>query len=119
MTYSIDAALMMEDQQWEAAESGLHEEINRLGKEHRAEIEAVEAKERLEKFERKKARIRKENRDLFLCRISLDVMFATVFVSWGVAGFISIPFAIVGILLAVVTSIREVRGYIDFVRRWS
>ena len=117
MTY--DKAAELEEQRWEAAESRLHEEVNRLSKEHRSEIEAAQAQERIERMERKRARIRRENRDLFLCRISLCMMIATMFVTFGVAHFIALPFAGVGVALATVCFIREVRCYVSFVRRWS
>jgi len=113
------AKRVAEEKAWDNAEYCLHEEVNRIGKENRERIEAAEAKERAERAERHQARVRKENRDMFLCRIFFCVAIASVIASWSVAGFIDIPFAIVGLALAVVWFFREVKSYFTFCRRWS
>lgn len=116
---NIDPAEKLEEQRWEAAESAMHEEVNRTTQEHRAEIEAREAHERLVKMARKKARIRREGGKLFLCRITLDAMMTTLFVSWYMTGFVPAPVAIGSGVLSVFGLVLDFNSYIAFARRWK
>lgn len=102
-------------------EKAVHEEINRQSRERWEKNQAAEVEERRERADRayrNRQRAKRERFKLFLHRIALCGALEIIAVSWGVVGIINTPFALVGVGVATIWAICEVRHYTT-VGRWS
>lgn len=101
----------------EAAEAALHDEINRVSKEHTAAKEAAEAAQRMEKAQvayQNRRKAKRERFKLFLHRLALYACIVVIATTWGMIGAIPVPGALLGIICSTGLAITEVRMYFAY-----
>lgn len=103
-----------EEARQDAIESALHDEVNRLCKEHREKNEAAEAQARHDKSQKayqSRQRAKKDRFKLMAHRMGHCLAIGVIAVSWFKAGIIGTPAAVLGVVVATIWAVLEVRLY--------